>query len=310
MQKILGLGTLLLANSLGAMDPPQVADVPEAAEEQAAVEAPFAIDVVQKDFEEYQALGDNDPQKKIVKVRIVSQLNNPLLIGRLSDDERKITIDIAKGIGAATLAIRLEGNKVGGNLSPLSKELVQEIVNRAVKGEPIKKLKEWLTVSKGFNQALMTAPVKLDLGYKAVTDEVLEKILMIFPNVSQLDLDHTPVTDAGMKYLEKIESLKDLDLSNLQITAVGLQSVGKLKNLEKLDIFNTEVTNDGLKELGRLTKLTDLNLAFSYGSTDAGLVHLEGLKNLSHLSLPDDLTKGGIEQLKKALPNCTIVRRN
>ena len=57
-----------------------------------------------------------------------------------------------------------------------------------------------------------------------------------------------------------------------------------------------------------LAKLQDLGLG--NGVTDAGLVHLKGLTNLTNLILPyhTQVTDAGVAELKKALPNCDINR--
>lgn len=51
-----------------------------------------------------------------------------------------------------------------------------------------------------------------------------------------------------------------------------------------------------------------LNLEVS-SVTDAGLKELAQLKNLKRLVLTrTDVSDGGVEELKKALPNCEIIR--
>jgi len=56
-----------------------------------------------------------------------------------------------------------------------------------------------------------------------------------------------------------------------------------------------------------LTYLSSLEL---YGTkiTDAGLVYLKGLTNLTFLTLSKEVTDAGVAELQKALPNCVISR--
>lgn len=63
-----------------------------------------------------------------------------------------------------------------------------------------------------------------------------------------------------------------------------------------------------LEHLGRMTDLKDLRLCDSQ-ITDAGLRHLKGLANLKYLDVTysTEVTEEGIEELRKALPNCTIL---
>ncbi|HIF30617.1 MAG TPA: hypothetical protein EYG57_06500 [Planctomycetes bacterium] len=58
-----------------------------------------------------------------------------------------------------------------------------------------------------------------------------------------------------------------------------------------------------------LTNLTVLHLYGNKKITDAGLVHLQGLKKLMSLYLGETkVTDAGVAELKKALPGCRIDR--
>jgi hypothetical protein len=100
-----------------------------------------------------------------------------------------------------------------------------------------------------------------------------------------LDLSRTPIPDAGLKELAKLQQLTSLDLSRTRITDAGLKELAKLQQLTSLDVRETKITDAGLKEVAKLQQLTSLNLRRC-----------------------DEITDAGVAELKKALPKCEIDR--
>ena len=74
---------------------------------------------------------------------------------------------------------------------------------------------------------------ELSLAHTGVTDEGL-KVLADFPELQVLTLAHTEVTDAGLKELAKLKGLQTLDLSGSMVTDAGLKEVAQLKGLKHL----------------------------------------------------------------------------
>ncbi|MSQ93286.1 MAG: hypothetical protein EXR98_01880 [Gemmataceae bacterium] len=75
-----------------------------------------------------------------------------------------------------------------------------------------------------------------------------------------------------------------------------------------LILGGTEVTDAGLKELASLKSLHTLDLS-GMEVTDAGLKELAGLKSLHTLDLSGmEVTDAGVAELRKALPDCKIIR--
>ena len=57
-----------------------------------------------------------------------------------------------------------------------------------------------------------------------------------------------------------------------------------------------------------MSELHDLTLGGSQ-ITDAGLMHLKGLRNLKHLTLVHtSVTAAGVQELKKALPDVKVIQ--
>ena len=118
-----------------------------------------------------------------------------------------------------------------------------------------------------------------------------------------------PVTDATLKRLGGLRSLRILHLDQSQISDAGLEH---LKGLTKLRVLvlsdGPRITDAGLEHLKGLTKLQKLVLAVCPQISDAGLEHLKGMTKLQVLWLLScpKISEKGVAELKKALPKCEI----
>ena len=117
------------------------------------------------------------------------------------------------------------------------------------------------------------------------------------------------VADAQLALLVPIApQVYELNLAGSKVTDAGLAQVGQLPNLRRLHLEKTAVTDAGLAHLKNLANLEYLNL---YGTavTDAGLANLAGLKNLRSLYLwQSKVTAEGAANLKKSLPTVNVNR--
>ena len=103
-------------------------------------------------------------------------------------------------------------------------------------------------------------------------------------------------------------SIIEVNLNRTQVTDSGLKKLVGLKQLQTLQLGRTRVTDAGLKEMSALKQLQTLYLG-STKVTDAGLKELAGFKQLEKLYLAEtQVTDPGVAALRKALPNCKIVR--
>ncbi|MDB5174523.1 MAG: ribonuclease inhibitor [Phycisphaerales bacterium] len=115
-----------------------------------------------------------------------------------------------------------------------------------------------------------------------IADHQVEMVASIAPQIYDLNLANTKVTDGGLKALEGMKNLHRLHLEKTAITDGGLPHLKGLASLEYLNLYNTAVT-------------------------DAGLAQLEGLKGLKNLYLwQSKVTDAGAEGLKKSLPTLSI----
>ena len=157
----------------------------------------------------------------------------------------------------------------------------------------------------------------LDLRNTNVTDEGLRQ-LQEMPNLEQLTLGNdvqvirqfntptSPITDAGLVHLRKLDQLRNLTLNGLPITDEGLAVIENLPNLGGLYLSRTKVKGADLSRFKSLSKLAALYLDRSAVS-DAAMNQLAGASNLQVLSLNRvSLTADGLKPLK-ALPRLQLL---
>jgi hypothetical protein len=76
--------------------------------------------------------------------------------------------------------------------------------------------------------------------------------------------------------------------------------------LEALELAGTRITDAGVDHLVKMTKLRLLAI-YDTGITDEGALRLKALTNLTVLELGPNVSKLGASELKKLLPNCSIM---
>ena len=87
-----------------------------------------------------------------------------------------------------------------------------------------------------------------------------------------------------------------------------LPKVGRLAQVQSLRLSNSAISDAGLVHLKGMTNLSVLLLDHTQVS-DAGLVHLKGLTNFSFLELDGtQVTDAGVKELTRALPSLRIIR--
>ena len=81
---------------------------------------------------------------------------------------------------------------------------------------------------------------------KKPTGELTEANL---EKVTELYLNDTKITDAGLEDLTKLKNLTDLPLSRTKITDAGLKDTAKMQQLTRLSLNYTGITDAGAAEL-------------------------------------------------------------
>lgn len=121
---------------------------------------------------------------------------------------------------------------------------------------------------------------ELTLEETSLDDNAMEIISLAFPCLESLFVG-SELTDRGVSFLGKMDSLKVLGLSSRRISDSGLQFLGAMPGLQELIIGRTSITDAGLVSL---YNAASLRLLWAHGS----LVSDEGLRKLkAHLPLCD-----------------------
>jgi len=152
-------------------------------------------------------------------------------------------------------------------------------------------------------------------------DAELEKICRTYPELAELTLGGTKVTDASLVYLVQLTKLKKIRLSQTAITDDGMNALAKCKTLEDIDVSQTKISSPGVRELAVLPRLKSLNLYLTFVTnsgldafpttierlnldkcpiTDEGLTKLASLSKLAWMHLGGTaITDAGLAELAK-----------
>jgi Leucine-rich repeat (LRR) protein len=118
----------------------------------------------------------------------------------------------------------------------------------------------------------------LRLDKTATTDADLAMIADKHPNLVELTLSETKITDAGLVPLTKLTKLRKIRISKTAITDDAAKVLAQIPTLEDIDVSQTHFGDKGLKALQPLTKLKRLNL-YTTKITNKGLIVLKDFKS-------------------------------
>ena len=115
------------------------------------------------------------------------------------------------------------------------------------------------------------------------------------------------VGDKEMEFLKPLgPNISELDLSDTKITDAGMAVIGTFPRVTKLNVSNTAVTDSGIASLKGLTSLDWLS-AHSTSVSDASIETLKSLKKLKNVFLwKTRVSSSSAGMLQKALPGSTV----
>ncbi len=125
----------------------------------------------------------------------------------------------------------------------------------------------------------------LDQG--VLTDASIATIVTL-PNLRQLRLRLSPITDDGLQELANCSTLMFVNLPHCKCTVRGIMALGKLPKLRQLRIGSPELTNEATREIAKLKTLQTVHL-IGVPVTDDGLKILAEMPQLESLYLDDSL---------------------
>ena len=129
---------------------------------------------------------------------------------------------------------------------------------------------------------------------KGLTDETIP-LLAKLESLEELGLDGIQVTDAGLKPLAQIKSLKSISMfhpswGRKDFVGTGLAALAELPQLERLTVAGSPFNDQGMETLDKFPKLKELGTWHTF-QTAEGNRHLRGLKELRTLRLGQRLRK-------------------
>jgi hypothetical protein len=122
------------------------------------------------------------------------------------------------------------------------------------------------------------------------------------PEVEELNLENTGITDADMALIGRLHHLRVLFLYGTHITDAGLAQLQTMTGLRTLNLDGTRVTDAGVLGLRRLTELEKLGLG-NTSITDNGAAVVSRFPHLKQLDLWNtrigDATVARVSELKQ-----------
>lgn len=126
--------------------------------------------------------------------------------------------------------------------------------------------------------------------------------LKYLPNLLDIDLANTKITNDELSSLAKLKALKVIDLSGTGISTQGIEHLKDLSQLEELNLKDTKIDNNSLAVIAGLRNLQKLYLD-NTAITGSGLATLKEMQSLRVLSLTntkiDNDSLGELEKLSK-----------
>ena len=155
----------------------------------------------------------------------------------------------------------------------------------------------------------LSRPIQPVTSIRMKGDQFGDQHLEHLPNVANLDIESSKITDAGLQKIGRIRSLTGLRLTGAEVTDAGLASVAALPVLTEVHLCHCpHITDSGLPALKRVPRL----VLFGSNITDQTLTVLKDFPSLQLLGLrSDSLTDEGLSVLagfprltKLALDHC------
>jgi hypothetical protein len=147
--------------------------------------------------------------------------------------------------------------------------------------------------------------------------EDIEHVVKL-PNIKVVRISVATISNGQLKMLEQLPQLEALDMCFAMLDDEGQEIVDedgyvveqffrlpRLPNLRGLNLYGTAFRGDGLENIPSI-EILDLG---NTSTDDKSVPALSALTKLKKMSLFDtDLSDSGIDQLRRALPNCEILR--
>ncbi|MBK5277830.1 MAG: hypothetical protein JJE09_03095 [Bacteroidia bacterium] len=109
--------------------------------------------------------------------------------------------------------------------------------------------------------------IELNLARTTVSDDDLILISEL-KELRRLHVEHTLITDSGISHLQGCNNLFYLNLVETNVSDEALKIVNNIRSLKELYLFNTKVTKDGLQKLNSQIKMDTGGYELPFLATD------------------------------------------
>jgi hypothetical protein len=153
-------------------------------------------------------------------------------------------------------------------------------------------------------ELMMIAAVMTDEGLARLShDTLLQNLYCFKPKITDAGVKHLAnltslkklellrvpeLTDASLAHIAGLTNLEEINLSGTSITGSGLVHLAGLGKLKTLSIPNSALDDNALSSIGRLTGLRKLYIGGRGTYTDTGVAKLSSLANLTDLGIGSD----------------------
>lgn len=139
-----------------------------------------------------------------------------------------------------------------------------------------------------------------------VTDTDLRR-LTSYPDLNELDLSLTHVTDAGLQEIKNLKGITDFNLYFAEyVTDEGVAYIKDWKQLRRLNLHGTKASDTALEHIAGINTLESLDVGSTL-MTDVGLERLTSLTNLRELTMGgNELGDAGLQALRQ-MPTLTYL---
>jgi len=202
--------------------------------------------------------------------RVMESLRSPSQLGFLELRKTSLTDEglVAIGVKTPLIVLLIDGSKIEGS---------------------------------GLKQLNLSGLYRLSLQHSLLSDSGLSEIARQKPpKLLQLKVDHSQITDEGLKSLSGLTSLHFLGVGGTEVTPGGLAELLKKLPITGLGLNELSWTMEDLKRLSfDATKLSELELA-GWNIGDEELKSLPNMPNLTSLDLSRTrVTDEGLKELAR-----------
>lgn len=136
-------------------------------------------------------------------------------------------------------------------------------------------------------------------GFDPFMDQKFEATIEGNIEARSLSCEHQPINDVALTKIASMRNLQDLNLEHSAITNAGLKNLESL-NVSVLNLAKSKINSDGALSLSRMPKLASLNISQTVFS-DKGLEPIASIPTLKTLTLDETaITNEGCKYLLNA----------